>query len=73
MIKWKKKNERDKMMKAGAALTLVVMMLGGCVSQDSDTTGGAENNTNVQEDIVTLKWYMSLNPIAADTKNVIEK
>ena len=51
MIKWKKKNESDKMMKAGAALTLAVMMLGGYVSQDSDTTGGAENNTNVQEDI----------------------
>lgn len=62
-----------KMMKVGTALALAVMMLGGCGSQNSDTTGGAENSTNVQEDIVTLKWYMSLNPIAADTEKVIEK
>lgn len=43
-------------------------------SNSSDTKDAAsESKTSGSDDIVTLKWYMSINPVAPDTDKVIEK
>lgn len=34
---------------------------------------GESTEAPANDDVVTLKWYMSINPIAADTDKVIEK
>lgn len=62
-----------KMVKVCAVLSLAAMTLTGCASWGTNATEGTEKSTSNQEDIVTLKWYMSLNPIAADTEKVIQK
>lgn len=72
--------------KLGAALsvTLMAAMVAGCgakeqASTDSTQAPGtsgavtSEAQTDAPEEIVTLKWYMSLNPIHPDTDMVIEK
>lgn len=39
----------------------------------STETSSVESNTAKPDEIVTLKWYMSLNPVAPDTEKVMEK
>lgn len=57
-----------KTLSLGLAAALTVGLLAGCGSKgESDNGGGTE------EGITTLKWYMSINPVAADTDKVIEK
>lgn len=76
-----------KLLSVGLAVGLMTVMLVGCGNNTSSqsTTGAAEEvkadsvdatdavETGADGEIVTLKWYMALNPIAADTDKVIEK
>ena len=73
-----------KLLGTGLALILTTAMLAGCGGNSAQTTGdaGVEETagtsaatveTATDDEIVTLKWYMALNPIAADTDKVIAK
>lgn len=58
---------------AATAMVLVMVgaLLGGCANDkggDTQTKGEADT-----KDIVKLKWYMSINPVATDTEKVIAK
>ena len=78
-----------KLLSTGLACILMSGLFAGCGNSAAQTADGtadesvsvAVESTAVEsavseeenEDIVTLKWYMCLNPIAADTDKVIEK
>ncbi len=74
-----------KLLQAGLAAVLAVSLLAGCAGGSgapdttttaagaADTTTAKEEKTETPEEIVTLKWYMSINPVAPDTDKVIEK
>ena len=48
------------------AAAMTVSLLAGCSS------GGRDTDQGDSDDIVTLKWYMSINPVYPDTEKVIE-
>lgn len=48
------------------AAAMAVSLLAGCSS------GGRDTDQGDSDDIVTLKWYMSINPVYPDTEKVIE-
>lgn len=58
--------------------TVIASMLVGCSSGDTSTSSSSDGSNasigtqEAGEEIVTLKWYMSLNPISPDTNEVIE-
>lgn len=59
--------------KAAAAVLAAVMtagLLAGCGKQGSSTPASGSAGG---DEITTLTWYMSINPVAADTAKVIEK
>ena len=69
-----------KVFKRAAALTaaaaLSAGLLAGCGGggAGSSTTASAAGSANsTSGEITTLTWYMSLNPVAADTQKVIDK
>ena len=56
---------------------LQACMIGACVlccaGMQLWASGGKDSSAMMNsKDVVTLKWYMSLNPIAPDTAKVIE-
>ncbi|MDA3734072.1 ABC transporter substrate-binding protein [Niameybacter massiliensis] len=63
--------------------TVMATMLGGCAQKNepaqtsTDTTSQSETSNGdtakEKEEIVKLKWYMSINPVATDTAKVIEE
>ena len=48
---------------------MCLSMLAGCASSGGDSGNSGKGG---DEDIVTLKWYMSINPVYPDTDKVIE-
>ncbi len=54
------------------ALALSASMIAGCTSS-STPQGGTSTSSSTEEEITTLTWYMSLNPVAEDTDLVIEE
>ena len=61
--------------KRAAALALAATMTAGALSAcNSANTGSSGNNTSGDDkEVTTLTWYMSINPVAADTDKVIKK
>ena len=61
--------------KRAAALTLAATLTAGVLSAcNSANTGSSGNSTSGNnKEITTLTWYMSINPVAADTDKVIKK
>lgn len=61
--------------KRAAALTLAATLTAGVLSAcNSANTGSSGNSTSGNDkEITTLTWYMSINPVAADTDKVIKK
>lgn len=57
-----------KFLAMGLALTMAASILGGCTKNE-----GEEKKDSSSKEITKLTWYMSLNPIAADTEEVIEE
>lgn len=59
-----------------AAAALSAGLLAGCGGSAASTstagTSGSAAGTDSGE-ITTLTWYMSINPVAADTQKVIDK
>lgn len=75
-----------KMVKTGIFALVAATMLAGCSGgagggKTEPATAATENTTPIAQaeskeapdEIVTLKWYMSLNPVAPDTGKVFEK
>lgn len=69
-----------KVFKRAAALTAAAALSagllagcggGGAGSSTTASTAGSDNSTSGE--ITTLTWYMSINPVAADTQKVIDK
>lgn len=76
----KEKKIMKKVFKRAAALTaaaaLSAGLLAGCGGggAGSSTTASAAGSANsTSGEITTLTWYMSINPVAADTQKVIDK
>ena len=57
-----------RLLSIGLAAAMTVGLLAGCGKK-----GGSDNGGSDGDGITTLKWYMSINPVAADTDKVIEK
>ena len=57
-----------RLLSIGLAAAMTVGLLAGCGKK-----GGSDNGGSDEDGITTLKWYMSINPVAADTDKVIEK
>lgn len=62
------KRRTKRLLSIGLAAAMTVGLLAGCGKK-----GGADNGGSDEDGITTLKWYMSINPVAADTDKVIEK
>ncbi len=65
------KNTSKRMVALAAAAAMSASLLAGC----SGGKGGAstsENATGQDQGVTTLTWYMSINPVAADTDKVIQ-
>ena len=69
-----------KVLKRAAALTaaaaLSAGLLAGCGgggAGSSTTASAAGSDNSTSGEITTLTWYMSINPVAADTQKVIDK
>lgn len=65
---------KTKMAKAiplGLAAAVVVSALGGCGTKNGQSDSVKKDQNG--KDITTLTWYMSINPVAADTGEVIEE
>lgn len=59
--------------KAPAASSEPASEKAGTESEASGATEEGADKGNTSDEIVTLKWYMSINPVAPDTDKVIEK
>ena len=67
------KNTIKRVMALGAAAALAAGMLAGCGGNGNSTAGStAGSGSSAGQEITTLTWYMSINPVAADTDKVIE-
>ncbi len=59
------------------AATMVAGLMVGCGKQGASTTsttgGGSNADTKDTKEVTKLVWYMSINPVAADTQKVIDK
>ncbi|MGN0304712.1 MAG: ABC transporter substrate-binding protein [Lachnospiraceae bacterium] len=56
------------------AACMAAVLLTGCAKKEEGTSGAAVDAVNeTGEEVVVLKWYMSLPSVAADTDQVIEK
>ena len=56
-----------RLLSIGLAAAMTAGLLAGCGQK-----GGSDNGGSDEEGITTLTWYMSINPVAADTDQVIE-
>ena len=57
-----------RLLSIGLAAAMTAGLLAGCGQK-----GGSDNGGSDEDGITTLTWYMSINPVAADTDKVIEK
>lgn len=55
------------------AAAMTTCMLTGCTGADSPSSAAEGPSSDTPQEITTLTWYMSINPVAADTEKVIEK
>lgn len=62
------KMKMKKVLSLGLVAAMTVGMVAGCGKK-----GGSDNGGSDEDGITTLKWYMSINPVAADTDAVIEE
>ncbi len=73
---------RKRLLSILLGVSMVAALLTGCKGKDTETGKADSGNTDTkaeteaaqeQEDIVTLKWFMSLNSVEPDTAKVIEE
>lgn len=65
------KRKLVKLLGLGMAAILTVGALGGCAAKGGQSDSGKKEDKG--KGVTTLTWYMSINPVAADTQEVIKE
>ncbi len=63
----------NKMMKRVTSILLATTLTAGLLASCGGKSASSTSKNSKGEDVTTLTWYMSINPVAADTKKVIDK
>lgn len=66
------KNTTKRVAALAAAVSLSAALLAGCGGSGSTSTTASPESAGGDQEVTTLTWYMSINPVAADTDKVIQ-